>query len=117
MEWKLRFRVSLLRVIISSAQNRVPIKHFIRKIFQLHHRTAIKNSKSKLIDYLTPDLRSKLAKCIDIKSITALQSNNRTEVEPGGSTTENGAIENGYDNRCDFHDADDGDDGNVYKTD
>lgn len=54
-----------------------------------------------------------MAKCIDIKSITALQSNNHIdiEVEPGGNATENGDDDNEYD----FHndDDDDNDDGKV----
>lgn len=58
--------------------------------FQNHNRSSIKNSKSQLIDYLTPELCSKLGKCIDLKSINALQSNNNIDIEVvSGNATEN----------------------------
>lgn len=42
-----------------------------------------------LIDYLTPQLFSKLARCIDIQSLNALQSNNNIEIDSGDNITEN----------------------------
>lgn len=49
---------------------------------------SLKNSKSKLIDYLTPELCKRLQKCIDIKSINAFQSN--IDMEPvSGNKSEN----------------------------